>query len=501
MKLKILYVNDIHSRFEELGKLASAIDELRNKSTLILDAGDNADFARLETEGTNGKISSALLNEIGFNARVFGNNEGFAGKKNGRIISESSNCPVITCNMYDLKGQKLDFLDDATILHISGVKILIIGVTAATILGNEFYHLYGIHVKEPEEEIQRVLAEYEKTSYDLLIILSHVGLIGDKKLASKFSNIDVIIGGHSHTVLEKPLVENQTIICQAGCFGEYLGELIVDFDTEKKRIRNFNGRLISSHKYPPHPKIMELIKFYSKQATRNLSKELYSLDTSLDHSITEENAIGNLLADSLKDILKTEIGIINSGVISKGVKRGAITRKLLHEICPSPLNPTYFELKGIDLYSTLEKSLQREYQLNDGRGPGFRGEYLGNIQVSQNVRVIFNPYEKSSQEIKSILVDEKPLEHERWYTIGTSDYLQRGTGYPDLGNNRNEKYRPEFLRDILEVYLKNQSFVKRAFNRRFIIKKSGKSGLQTQTIIVQKDRLEPATSEDISRKS
>jgi hypothetical protein len=99
------------------------------------------------------------------------------------------------------------------------------------------------------------------------------------------------------------------------------------------------------------------------------------------------------------------------------------------------------------------------------------------------------------------LVDGKPLEDERWYTIGTSDYLQRGTGYPDLGNNRNEKYRPEFLRDILEVYLKNQSFVKRAFNRRFIIEKSGKSGLHTQTIIVQKDRLEPATSEAISRKS
>jgi 5'-nucleotidase len=376
---------------------------------------------------------------------------------------------VITCNMYDLEGQKLDFLDDAVILHVSGVKILIIGVTGATALANEFYHLYGIHVKDPHQEIQRVLAGYEKTSYDLLVILSHLGLIGDKELASKFPNIDVIIGGHFHTILEKPLVENRTIICQAGSFGEYLGELIVDFDAKNKKIRNFNGRLISSQKYPPHPKIMELIRYYSRQASKNLSKKLYSLDTFLDHSLTEENAIGNLLADSLKDILKTEIGIINSGVISKGVKKGAITRKLLHELCPSPLNPTYVELKGVDLYNTLEKSLQREYQLNDGQGPGFRGEHLGNIQVSHNVQVRFNPYEKSSQKIKSITVDGKPLEPDRWYTIGTSDYLQRGTGYPDLGNNRNEKYRPEFLRDVLESYLKNQSFVKMAFNRRFII--------------------------------
>ena len=471
MKLKILYVNDIHSRFEELAKIASAIEELRDENTLILDAGDNADFARLETEGTNGVISSALLNRIGCAARVFGNNEGFAGKENGRIISESSDCPVITCNMYNLEGQKLDFLDDAAILHVSGVKILIIGVTGAA---NVFYHLFGIHVKDPQEEIQRVLAKYERVPYDLLVVLSHLGLIRDKELASKFPNIDVIIGSHSHTTLEKPLVENQTIICQAGSYGEYLGELILDFDVDNKKIRNFNGRLISSQKYPRHHKIMELIRYYSRQASKNLSKKMYTLDTSLDHSLTEENAIGNLLADSLKDMLKTEIGIINSGVISSGVKKAAITKKLLHKLCPSPLNPTYFELKGADLYNTLEKSLQREYQLNDGRGPGFRGKYLGNIQVSHNVQVKFNPHKKASRKIKSITVDGKPLEPDRWYTIGTSDYLQRGTGYPDLASNRNEKYRPEFLRDVLELYLKNQTFVKMAPNRRFIIEENEK---------------------------
>ena len=466
MELKVLYINDIHSRFEQLAKIASAIEELRDENTLILDAGDNADFARLETEGTNGAISSALLNEIEFTARVFGNNEGFAGKENGRIISESSDCHVITCNMYDLEGQKLDFLDDAALIPISGVKILIIGVTGAA---NVFYHLFGIHVKDPQEEIQRVLAKYEKISYDLIVILSHLGLIGDKKLASKFPNIDVIIGGHSHTILEKPLVENQTIICQAGYYGEYLGELILDFDVESKKIRSFNGRLISSQKYPHHPEIMKLIRRYSRQANKNLSKKLFFVDTSLDHSLTKENAIGNLLADSLKDMLKTEIGIINSGVISTGVKKGAITRKLLHELCPSPLNPTFIELKGDNLRNALEKSLQREYQLSDGRGPGFRGKYLGNIQVSHNIQVRHNPHGEPLRKIKSITVDGKPLEPDSWYTIGTSDYLQRGTGYPDLANNRNEKYRPEFLRDVLELYLKKQSFVKMALNRRFII--------------------------------
>lgn len=63
MKLKILHTNDLHSRFEEFARIASAIEEHRDENTLILDAGDNADFSRLETEGTNGRISPPFSTE------------------------------------------------------------------------------------------------------------------------------------------------------------------------------------------------------------------------------------------------------------------------------------------------------------------------------------------------------------------------------------------------------------------------------------------------------
>lgn len=466
MKLKILYVCDLHSRFEELAKIASCIGQLRDDDTLVLDAGDNADFSRIETEGTNGVISSAILNKIGFTARVFGNNEGFSGKENGRTISETSDFPVITCNMYDMEGHKLRFLDDAVVLEKTGTKILMIGVTASA---NVFYHLFGIHVKDPLEEVQRVLSKYDRDQYDLLIVLSHLGLNKDKELASKFPQINLIIGGHSHLALDKPVVQNQTIICQAGSFGEYLGELQLDFDSQTRKIRGFSGRLVPSRKYPPDPEIMQLIRHYSEQADKNMSKPVFVLDTPLDHSLTEENALGNLLADSLRDIMKTEIGIINSGVLYNGIKKGVVTKKLLHDLSPSPLNPTYFELKGIDIRNALEKSLQRDYQLSDGRGAGFRGKNLGNIQISNNVQVRFNPHIKQHR-ITSIKVDGKPLDLERWYTVATSDYLQRGSGYSDFANNRNERYRVEFLKDVLELYLQKPEFVKASFKKRFTAK-------------------------------
>lgn len=463
VRLRILHFNDVHSRFEELAKVASAVEDMRDEDTVILDAGDNADFARLETEGTHGVISSAILNKIGVDARVFGNNEGFAGSDNGRVLSEHSDCPVVTCNIYDLDGQKPVFLDDALIVERSSVRVLVVGVTAGDWL-NVFYELFGMRVKDPEEEIKRVLADYKGVDYDLLVVLSHLGLEKDRKIASRFPCISVIVGGHSHTVLDKPVVENGVIIVQAGQFGEYLGELVIDFDIEKKKIAHFEGRLISAKDYAPMPEIMEIIRHCSEEADKNLSRELFSVPVDLDHSLTCENPLGNLLADALKDVVKAEIGIINSGVVTGGIGRGAITRKLLHKLCPSPLNPTYMEVKGVDLRVALEKSLLKEFQLGDGGGPGSRTMYLGNLQVSDNVQVRVN-----SDRVISIIVDGKPLDHDRWYSVGTSDFLQRGTGYSWLAKNRNERYRPEFLRDLLQLYLQKKSFLTKAFDKRFVV--------------------------------
>jgi 5'-nucleotidase len=259
-------------------------------------------------------------------------------------------------------------------------------------------------------------------------------------------------------------MENGVLICQAGGFGEYVGELVLDFDTQKEQIADFQGRLVSPKNYAPSPQIMKLIRSYSKEADRNLSRKLFLVPVDLDHSLTEENSIGNLLADALKDIVVAEIGIINSGVLTGGIGKGAISRKQLHQLLPSPLNPTYMEVKGSDLRASLEKSLLKEYQIGDGGGPGSRTRYLGNLQVSFNVQA-----KVSSGKVKSVIVNDEPLEEERWYSVGTSDFLQRGTGYSELAHNRNVRYRPEFLRDLLRIYLQKKLFLNRAFGRRFAV--------------------------------
>jgi len=451
LKLKILYINDLHSRFEEFAKIASAIEDLREENTLIFDAGDYYDPWRIEAIGTNGKISSDLLNEVCFNARVVGNTEGFSGKETLENMVKTSNFPIITCNMYNLKGEKLNLLKDYIIFEVGELRTLVIGVTPAF---NEFYNLFNIYIGDPIEELKRVLSNIEKSKYDMLIIISHLGINQDK--------------GHSHTVLDECILENDTIICQAGYYGKYLGELVIEYNFKEKVIDNFKNKLILVRNYKEHPKINEILSESSKVAHENMSHCLFKIKRMLSHSFTEESELGNLLADGLKDFLKADIGIINSGVINHGIENKNITKLILHEVCPSPLNPTLIEIKGSDILLTLEKSLLKEFQLSNGAGAGYRGNFLGNIQISNNIRVIYNPAMKPLSKIKSVEVEGEPLKPLKWYKVATSDYLQRGTGYTDFMNCKNEIYRPEWLREILEMYLKKKKFIQLAISKRFI---------------------------------
>lgn len=464
MKFKILHINDLHSRFEEFSKIASVIEKLKDDNTLIFDAGDSYDEWRIEAIGTRGKISADLLNEVGFSARVIGNTEGFSEKGTLERLVQFSDFPIITCNVYNLKDERIDYLKDYHIFEIDSVRILVIGVTGAF---NVFYNLFNLHINDPIQEIKRVLSNIQETKFDLILILSHIGLNQDKQIANAIPNIDIIIGGHSHSVLRQCVVENGTLICQAGQYGEYVGELTIEYDEERKEIIDYKNNLIPANQYPENQKLNKILAESYKDAYDYMGIKLFSLEREIKHSFTEESELGNLLADGLKDFLKCDFGLIYSGVLNRDITEKHITKLILHEICPSPLNPTLVEISGTDILLTLEKSLLEEYQLLDGFGPGFRGNTLGNIQVSSNVKIVYNTNNPPLKKIVSMEINKKPINPSKWYNVATSDYIQRGTGYEDFKNCRNELYRPEFLRDLLEIYLQRDAFLKLSRKKRF----------------------------------
>jgi 5'-nucleotidase len=456
MNLKILHTNDIHSRFENFAKVSKKIDELRDENTIVLDAGDFHDFMSIELQGTKGTAGSNFLNVARYDAVAIGNNEGFSGIENIENMTSTELIPYLSCNIHKANMSSIRGVKRSIIINKSGVNFLIIGVTPVF---NEFFSLEDMYASDSIEAIEKELFD-NKGMYDICILLSHLGINRDREVAKIIEGVDIIIGGHSHTLMDEAEVINGKIIHQSGMFGEHLG--ILDIEIESGKIKNFSSENLNIKDVPFNDKMLQEISKQKEIAIEVLSKPLYEVQRNIWHDVIEENPITNLLADALRDVIPCDLSIINSGILNGGIKKGFVSKKKILEICPSPLNPTYVEIMGKDIKEALEASLKAEVCLQDGNGGGFRGKYLGRLHIS-GAKI-----KHDGKNVIDIILENGEFNEDKLYMVATSDYLQRGTGYESLGRCNDERYNRDYIRDTLREYLNRNEFVTKCFEERWI---------------------------------
>ncbi|TKD71384.1 bifunctional metallophosphatase/5'-nucleotidase [Pseudalkalibacillus hwajinpoensis] len=459
MKLNIIHTNDIHSHFENFSRATSLIRHYSDEHTLLLDGGDFADFKSIELQGTRGLAAVKMLESAGYKALTIGNNELFNGNDTLEHMAVNSAVPFISCNLLKANGDSFEGVRSSIILHKNGLRILLTGASPDL---QEFNDLMGFQINDYKESIRKEITKYQN-EYDICIVLNHIGTEADIELAEAIDEIDLILSAHDHVLYEEAKVVNGTILNSAGMYGEHVG--IVEMEYRNGSLELLASSTISTSKAAEDEDIKCILVSSKEEAIANLSEPLYPVASTLWHDVIEENPLTNLIADGLKDRFQCEIAIINSGIANGGIV-DFVSNKKLFEICPSPLNPTYFEIQGKHLKSALESSLDSSVCMADGRGPGFRGKYAGRLHVS-GIEINHN-----GTKIISLTVNGQLLEEEKWYGVASSDYLLRGSGYPDLANNRNFSYQPDEIKDVIREYAKKDSFVTNAFKNRWFLKKS-----------------------------
>ncbi|WP_456273548.1 bifunctional metallophosphatase/5'-nucleotidase [Bacillus sp. AK031] len=454
MKLKIIHTNDLHSHFENFSRAASVIKELKDEDTLVLDGGDFADFKSIELQGTRGLAAVELLNSVGYDALTIGNNETFNGVDTLAYMAAASPLPFISNNLRRKDHTAVQGVVSSTIIEKNGLRIFITG--SSPNLG-DFNDGLGVHIRSYKEALIDEIKE-NQGQYDVCLVLNHVGTLADDDLAEEVDGIDIIISSHDHQLYPKAKIINGTILNSAGCYGEYVG--ILELYVKNGKVELVHSETIATKDASEDEQILSILKRNKEKAVNALSQPLYPLRVSLWHDVVQENPISNLIADGLKDMLNADIGLINGGIVNAGAFDYLSNKKLI-EICPSPLNPTLFEIRGKDLRKALVESLDAQVCLADGRGPGFRGRFVGRLHIS-GVKVVYK-----GNAITHISVGDDPLEEEKWYKVASSDYLQRGSGYPSLANNKNVKYLPEEIKDVIRLYADNPGFVEQALINRW----------------------------------
>lgn len=261
-KITILHTNDVHSHIDPFPKndplnpsgggviaRANLINLVKkdNPHTLVLDAGD-------VFQGTpyfnffGGELELKLMSKMGYNASTLGNHEFDNGMEKLSKVLKHANFSFLNSN-YTLKNTPLENkIKSHEIFNINGIKIGVfgLGIELEGLVEKKLYK--GIKYLNPIE-ISKDISDDLKYNHncDLIICLSHLGfsyskdknIMCDLILAKQTKNIDLIIGGHTHTFLDEPVkvknLENKDVIInQVGCFGINLGKIDFYFSENKK---------------------------------------------------------------------------------------------------------------------------------------------------------------------------------------------------------------------------------------------------------------------------
>ncbi|MEX2461651.1 MAG: bifunctional UDP-sugar hydrolase/5'-nucleotidase [Paenibacillaceae bacterium] len=455
-KLVIVHTNDIHSHFEQMPQIATVIQGLKHKHGLehvvTVDCGDHMDRMRMETEGTYGQANVGIMNATGYDIVTLGNNEGLTLSKDdlASVYGQHAEFVIICSNLFDKRTKLLpDWLKPYHIVIKDGIRIGFIAVTAAY---HDFYVLLGWDVRDPFE-ITAYWVNQLRSQVDILIVLSHLGFMHDQRLAKEMKGIDLILGGHTHHLLELPLLVEDTYLCATGKFGQFVGEVEITYDLELGRIHEVTGRCIPVKDYKPSASIVKRVQYYKEKSAIELDQVVVSLLQPIAINWYEESDFGNLLAAGLCKWMNADIGIVNAGQILQSLSAGRVTKEHLLHLCPSPINPCRMELEGKHIHQALEESLLLSFQEKPIVGYGFRGKLLGTL-CTDGIEVEYDPNAPDYHKITRIWVRGDLLRPDQIYLVGTIDMFTFGIGYISLKQGENMTFSlPEFLRDLLVLEL------------------------------------------------
>lgn len=459
--LVILHTNDTHSAIEpdrhDLGGVARRkvlIDSVRgeHKNVMLIDAGDAVQGSLYYTL-FGGEVERKLMNALGYDIQILGNHEFDKGMEQLAKEWKQLNANRLSTN-YDFAGSALDGMFVPAVMRKVGDKTIgFIGINLdpAGIISEENYKgvKYIDGIKAANEEAARLKAE----GADMVIAVTHIGYdnepgYSDTDIAKASKDIDVIIGGHSHTAINPAdkregvptwriaNAEGDTVsVLQTGSSGVNLGEIDIDLNTKKVTARlipvdkRLDSRVDSS--------IENIIAPYRKQVEEMRSKEIGSSPYEYERKSSE---MLNLLSDFVKirgaELCgkPTDLAIMNKGGIRNSLAAGPITQGEIIDIAPFDNSIVVMDIKGSDLLENLGIMAAQE-----GNG------------VSGNVSVVYDP---NTKQINTATIDGKPINPDKTYRLATIDYLAAGNDYMEpLKRGTILARSPEVLYQILIDYI------------------------------------------------
>ncbi len=454
MYINIYHTNDIHCEFDTFRNIAAYLRSNKTENDFYFDSGDYTDLKSTIVQADRGYSVMELMRVCKLDAMCLGNNEIDLGNEAIVDLCEKG-FPMITVNVTDNQNEIISVIKPSMILERGGKRFLIIGTSPyysdnlQPSSYNVFFEMGNLKTQEPIERIKKEI-ETQEGNYDFCILLSHSGALEDEWMLKQIPEVDLCLGGHSHTI------KAEKGYSQSGKMGEKLGR--VTLEITKDSIREVESVQI------------ELEEEYDEEYENFFKEKLEGADAILSQPLKvcrelafdpfKESELINFICDALKKEFKCDLAIMHAGIAETALMK-PVSKKSIIQNFPSKLNPTIFSISGKALKEAIELSFDEVHIRGNGRGPGFRGHVLGTLGFSSNVKIKKTPL--------VITIDGQPLEEEKEYRIISDDYLQRGSGYPSLKvDNSQAIFDKRFIRDIVKENLEDKELFEKAKIQRIV---------------------------------
>lgn len=447
------YTNDLHSYFDHWSQVATFIknkqheSKEKNESSWTIDIGDHLDRVHPITEATMGKANVKLMNNLGYDFVTIGNNEGITlSHQNLFHLYDDAHFDVICSNLRCTISENPHWLQTSKIVSSNhGIKIGIIGLTARF---NPYYHLLGWDVQPPYEVIAKELKKLEKET-NIIVLLSHLGINEDQAIATKFPQIDCIIGGHTHHLLRTGEMVNETIITAAGKHCSFVGEVLLTWDHEKQLLIDKQAYTTNITHLPKDLTTEQRLMELKEEADLILSKKIIHTDERMKVNWFKETPIMKKFTEKLRVWTDADCAMLNAGLLLDDFQPGNITYKDVHRICPHPINPCVVVLNGDELLEVVRASLSKQLMELELKGFGFRGEMIGRMVFANlDVQTDFHP--NGLEFVKAVLFNGEPLDSDKKYKVATADTFTFGRLLPEIAKSEvKQLFLPELIRELL----------------------------------------------------
>ncbi|KAI1099329.1 Metallo-dependent phosphatase [Jackrogersella minutella] len=454
--ISFYHVNDVHAHLDEFSssgtdctnpskgcyggyaRIKSVIDDTRpeHPDSLLLNVGDEFQGTLFYTFYGGEKIAETL-NELDFDAMTLGNHEFDGGDEQLGDFLKNLTFPIISANIVS-DNEKLN----STIkpYHIfEKYQLAVIGVTTETTAGISSPGP-GTKFTDAIAAVQASIDEiHSTTNITRIAAITHIGYDQDKLLAQETTGLQLIMGGHSHTLLgdmedakgKYPTIEtnkdgDEVFIVTAYRWGEYLGYIDVTYDPE--------GKILAYHGSPIHltnttkqdEDLQEEINEWREPFEEFAAEKVGSTNIVLDQSTCqkEECTLGDLVSDAILQYRvdggsDAAFALVNAGGIRATIEAGDITRGQVLTSFPFGNAVVEVNYSGADLWKIFEGLVSAVNQFNQQDVTSF-------FQVSRGIKVEYNPNNAVGSRLVRLSIGDKPVDTGAEYKLVTVDFIVGG---------------------------------------------------------------------------